>query len=180
MTSSVTLQQGSADGEEIVETPVARVAPARKIIQRAKDLLPVTEGKLLAVKALAWRSHVFHEGEPPTRLVVLGVVDVSDDEPGIVGVVDVSWTRVVRLFEVVDPNEWQVGYLRRDADANDAVELQPPNDDVDLERIARMLGPLQLAAPTAQLALPAGEQLTPDEAAAVDEEEGLADGDPPF
>ena len=98
----------------------------------------------------------------------------------MVGVVDVSWTRVVRLFEVVDPNEWQVGYLRRDADANDAVELQPPNDDVDLERIARMLGPLQLAAPTAQLALPAGEQLTPDEAAAVDEEEGLADGDPPF
>ena len=175
--TSVTLQEGSDDGEKMPVTPVAKVAPARKIISRGKDLLAATDNKLLAVRALGWRSHVFHEGEEPTRLVVLGVVDVSGKEPVQVGVVDVSWTRIVRLFEVVDPGEWQVGFLRRDEDAKDAVELVPPDDSVDLEPIARMLGPLQLAEPTPQLVLPAGEQLAFDQ---VVEGEVLADDDIPW
>ena len=156
--------------------PVAKVAPARKIISRGKDLLAATDNRLLALRLLGWRTHVFHDGEEPTTLVVLGVVDVSGTEPVEVGVVDVSWTRIVRLFTLVDPGVWQIGFLVRDANANDAVELVPPDDTVDLEQVARMLGPLQLATPSIQLTLPVGEQLALDEDV---EGEVLVDEEPP-
>jgi hypothetical protein len=173
----------SAEGAASEEPPRAKVAAAKRLVTRGSELIDAHEGKLLALLPLGWVERTFRDESTPTRMLRVGAVDISGAEPNTVGVVDVSWRKVVAQFELAGPGIWQIGVLKRDPDRQNAVELWPPPESLDLDRVALMLGaadlaarqnePQQLALPT--LELPAGET----ETGTFDEQEE-EDDDVPF
>jgi hypothetical protein len=160
----------ASDSESL---PGVKVAAARRLIVKPPDLKEVAEGKLLGVRALAWRMHTFEGDDEATRLAEILAVDLSGTEPVALGVVEISWTYIIRQLQIGAPDEWQVGVLTVNAKQSNRVELAPPPDSVDLERVATMLGGLALAAPAEQLALPVGSTNS-------DNNHDDFDDDPPF
>jgi hypothetical protein len=92
---------------------------------------------------------------------------VDGAEAKVLGAVEITWTRVLRLLEIADADTWHVGRL----------ELEPPGEDVDLDEIAGRLEQLHFAtvAPSAQVELQVAESGAEDEETAEP-----ADSDFPF
>jgi len=135
-----------------------KVAAARKILLRSRDLFETAENRLIAIRAVSFGEKVFDEKAGPRTTAEIVAVDLNGAEAKLLGIVSVTWTRVIRLLMASDPEEWQVGVLRESDNA--AVELQPPPKDLDLGEVAERLGRMQITmAPprTAQLELPVGD-----------------------
>jgi len=155
------------------ESPTAAGEPARpkvqaaiRPIQRASDLFDSCEGKLVAIRALRFDEHTFDEEQGPTTVAEVAVVLLEGDEPRPIGVVGITWRRVIRQLMAAETGTWQVGRLSETADSYKAKELDPPGGDLDLDAIADRLGRFQAASLTEpkQLALSAGESGTePDD-----------------
>jgi hypothetical protein len=135
---------------------MTKVQPARKLINRGKDLLVVVDGRLCAVQLLGWRQHTFRDDEGPTTLATIGVATVDGEQAEVVAVVDVSWARVVRLLGMSETGSWHVGRFWRDEEAMGAVSLEPPLPSDDMAAVTEKLNRLEVAAigHSAQAALP--------------------------
>jgi hypothetical protein len=125
--------------------PKVKVTPARKVIQKPRELFAAAEGHLVAIKALSFGTHVFNEDQGPVEIAEVAVVDLEGDEPTPLAVLEISWRHIVRQLAVGDRDSWQIGTLVEEPEYQ-AKQLEPPGDDVDLEAIADKLGRLQAAA----------------------------------
>jgi hypothetical protein len=158
--------------DDSVEQPRVKVAAARNVLRRGRDLFEAAENHLVAVRAVSFGEKVFDEKAGPRPTAEIVAVDLNDSEAKLLGIVSITWTRVIRLLLASDPEEWQVGVLREGD--NTAVELQPPSKDLDLGEVAERLGRMQftMAPPrTAQLELPVGDVGPIDVEAEGEEEE---------
>jgi hypothetical protein len=126
------------------ETAV-KVAAARKVIQKPRELFAAAEGHLVAIKALSFGTHVFNEDEGPVEIAQVAVVDLEGDEPTPLAVLEITWRHIVRQLAVAERDSWQIGTLVEEPEYQ-AKQLDPPGEDVDLEAIAAKLGRLQAAA----------------------------------
>jgi hypothetical protein len=120
-----------------------KVAPARKLISKAKDLFAEYEGKHIALLPLNFVEHTFKGDLEPTELAEVAVVDIESEVAQPVAALQISWRRVVRALRITDPETWQIGRLEREPEYN-AVEFRPPDSTFDLERAASQLGQLIL------------------------------------
>jgi hypothetical protein len=150
------------------ELPQVKVAAARKVLQKPKDLFAVAGGHLVAIKALSFGTHVFNEDEGPVEVAQVAVVDLEGPEPKPLAVLEISWRRIVRQLAVADRDSWQIGTLIEEPEYG-GKELDPPGEDVDLDAIAAKLGQLQAAALGRSKQLELGGVNAPD-----------PDGDIPF
>lgn len=141
------------------EQPAVRVRAATKIIERGSDLLAVAKDRRIAIKLINWETRVFRDSEGPVTMAEIVAVDLSGPVPKPLGVVQVGWSRILRLLEIAEPGSWQVGTLTKQEGEQGAVELEPPGEELDLTAIALTLGELQLARSTTpkQLQVPTGE-----------------------
>jgi hypothetical protein len=142
-------QEPAADSDEGL--PRAKVEAARKVIQKPRELFDAAEGHLLAVKALRFGTHVFEEDEGPAEIAEVAVVDLGGTEPEPLAVVEISWRRIIRQLAVASRDSWLIGRLVKESE-HQAVELEPPDESVDLDVIAERLNRLRMSAPK-QLAL---------------------------
>jgi hypothetical protein len=161
-------------------TPIARkvkVAPARRWITKPRQLFEEVEGRHVAILALRFGEHTFEGDDEATPTADVAVVDVEADPARPVAALSISWRWVVAALRLTEPGTWQVGRLVREAQA---VELREPDQDFDLERVARQLGELELTGAdcATQLALPVAEPVPAEEPqpAEVQEDEGIDDG----
>jgi hypothetical protein len=137
------------------QRPQAKVAPARKLISKPKDLFAEYEGKHIALLPLNFAEHTFEGDDEPTTLAEVAVVDVETDVPRPVAALQISWRRVVGALRLADLETWQIGKLEREP-GQTAVEFGPPDPTFNLERVASQLGQLVLRNRTTP-GLPAGE-----------------------
>jgi hypothetical protein len=137
------------------QKPTARVAPARKLISKPRDLIAQAEGRHVAMLVLRFGERVFQGDEKPTPTADVVVVDIEANPPRLLASLSISWRRVVPALRLVEPNTWQVGRLVREEEYQ-AVELLEPDKGFDLERAAARLGELEAAGTgrLGQLALP--------------------------
>ena len=163
-----------AMADDDAKQPV-KVAAARKVLLRGRDLVETAENHLVAVRAVSFGEKVFDVAAGPRPTAEIVAVDLNGTEAKLLGIVSVTWTRVIRLLLASDPEEWQVGVLREGENA--AVELQPPPKDLDLGEVAERLSRMRitLTSPrTAQLELTVGDAATDVEAEC--DEEAFDDG----
>lgn len=140
--------------------PRAKVQAAVKTIQKASDLFAVAEGKLVAIRALRFGEHTFDEEQGPKPVAEIAAVLLetgAEPEPQPLGIVGITWTRVIRQLMAGEAETWHVGRLV-EGDYS-AKELEPPGDEVDLDAIAERLGRFHVASleKPKQLSLPAGD-----------------------
>jgi hypothetical protein len=164
---SVVAQPAERKPDEAIE-PMVKVAAARKVIQKPRELFAAADGHLLAVKALSFGTHVFNEDDGPVEVAEVAVVDLEGDEPEPLAVLQISWRRIVRQLAVADRDSWQIGTLVEEPEYQ-AKELEPPGEDVDVDAIAEKLSRLQAAALRRPKQLELGRESAPD-----------PDGDIPF
>jgi hypothetical protein len=130
---------------KIKEQPLkAKVAPARKLINKPRDLLSQVEGRHVAILVRRFGEHTFQDEEQPTPTADVGVVDVEADPPRRLAELTVSWRRVVAALRLADPGTWQIGRLVREEDYK-AVELLEPKEEFDFDRVAARLAELEAA-----------------------------------
>jgi hypothetical protein len=164
--------------QHVIEQPRVKVAAARKVLLRGRDLFETAENNLIAIRAVSFGEKVFDEVAGPRPTAEIVAVDLNGAEAQLLGIVSVTWTRVIRLLLASDPEEWQVGVLREGDNA--AVELQPPPEGLDLGEVAERLGRMRItmARPqSAQLELPVGAVSRIEvEGEGEEEEEAFDDG----
>lgn len=160
-----------ANPRSVEDSPLVKVAAARRVIQRPSELFDAAEGHLLAVKALAFRKHVFDEEDGPVDVAEVAVIDLDGPEPQPLGVLEITWRRIIRQLLVCDLGSWQVGRLVEEPEYH-GKELEPPDESVDLGAVAELLGRLHAAkvAQPRQLELGAGSAEPPE----------VLDDEPPF
>jgi hypothetical protein len=157
--------------------PRAKVVAAVPVLRRQKDLLAVAKGHTVALRQLRWHSRLFEGRDEPTEFCNVGVVDLdARGGPRVLGVVDISWTRVRDLLKATDPDAWVAGKLIEVDEGNfAAVELEPV-EDLDMDEVAAVLDRLEAAALTArpeQLQLPVADDAPDDETGEEVKEDGI-------
>jgi hypothetical protein len=160
------------------EQRLPKVEPARKVLSRGRDLFAIGEGHLLAIRATRFGEHVFDEAKGPVPVAEIIAVDLTGTEPQLLGVVGITWSKVIRALMAADPQTWQVGVLREGD--NNAIELEPPAEGLDLDEVAQRLGRLRVTAVAPrpqQLALPTGEPDEPDVVEGTADEASDDDGE---
>ena len=169
------------DGNSIAEThepdqvQPAKVQAARKLLLKPSDLFDAAEGSLIAMRALRFREHLFEGEDEPTTVAEVAVVDLEGPEPEPLGIVEITWKRVVRQLLGGDADSWQIGKLSEESEYR-AKYLEPPGEEDDLEAIAVGLGRLEAAA----LARPKQTTLAAGEAAEADDFRPAGDDDIPW
>jgi hypothetical protein len=156
--------------------PKAKVAPARKLISKPRDLLAEYEGKHIALFLLSFGEHTFQDDEGATPIAEIVVVDVETEPARPIAALSISWRRVVGALRLVDRGTWQIGRLEREDEYN-AVEFRPPSPTFDLEKAASQLGVLELQRGGRPLSLPAADAdaaVTDATPAAIDSTTGTA------
>ena len=137
---------------EITEQPLkAKVAPARKLINKPRDLLSQVEGRHVAILVRGFGERTFSYQEQPTPTADVIVVDVDVDPPRLLAELTVR-RRVVAALRLAEPGTWQIGRLVREEEFQ-AVELLEPEEGFDLDPVATKLGELQEVGRTSQLAI---------------------------
>jgi hypothetical protein len=138
------------------QPPKAKVAPARKLITKPKDLFAEYEGKHIALLPLGFAERTFEGDNEPTTLAEVAVVDVETEPVRPVAALQISWRRVVGALRLVDLETWQIGKLEREA-GQTAVEFGPPDPTFNLGRVASQLGQLVVRNGSRPLGLAVGE-----------------------
>ena len=105
--------------------PRVKVQAAVRTIQKASDLFAVAEGRLIAARAVRFGEHVFDEEQGPKPVAEVAVVDLEGPEPRPLGIVSISWVRIIRQLRAADPDSWQIGRLVEESEYK-AKELEPP------------------------------------------------------
>jgi hypothetical protein len=145
-----------------IEPTPPRFRRAIRPITKPKDVLRVAEDHLVAIRLVRWTSTQFDGEEYETPVAEVAVVDL-EDEPQLLGVVAITWKRVIRLLEISPADEWQVGRLEREPEYQ-AVELAPM--DFDEQRVGAVLAEVVVVQPEPPAvpkgALPVGEVAGPE------------------
>jgi hypothetical protein len=118
-----------------------KVAPARNLISRPRDLVDAYEQKHVALLALSFGERTFEGETKPTPVVEVMVVDLETAPVRTIASLTISWRRVVPALRLGESDTWQVGRLKREGNA---VMFLPPDPTFDLERAASELGGLEL------------------------------------
>lgn len=126
------------------QPPKAKVAPARKPINRPRDLLSQVEGRHVAILVRRFGEHTFQGEKEPTPTADVTVVDVEADPPRRLAELTISWKRVVAALRLAEPGTWQIGRLVPEEEFK-AVELLEPKQGFDLDRVAARLAELEAA-----------------------------------
>jgi hypothetical protein len=125
------------------QQPKAKIAPARKLITKPRDLLAAYEHKHIALLALNFSEHTFEDDDDPTPVAEVAVVDVETEPARPIAALSISWRRVVGALRLAERGTWQIGKLEREAEYN-TVEFHPPEPTLDLDRVASELEQLEL------------------------------------
>ena len=130
-----------------------KVAAARRLITRPKQLIEGFEEHLLAILVLGFGEKAFQEDEDPVPTADIAVVDLEGGTAVPVAVLSISWKRVVASLRLAEKGTWQVGKLVREPEFG-AVEFHPPDDDFKLDEVPAVLARLEEPTKAGQLTLP--------------------------